>query len=152
MTPVQYTIEYVTNGGEFPVGTVMPSVYNVNSPDIISPVPVRDGFEFLGWYTTSSFAGNPVTKIPSGSAGNKKFYAKWNFVCNPEHWFHVDRDKICLYETQQTSPTVVLDIDGAMRYMMLSEDKNLPMHRGTTRKMRIKVGNKTYNAHDKSVY
>ena len=151
-TPIQYNIEYVLNGGEFPIGSVVPVKYKKTSSNVILPVPVKDGFEFLGWYTNSGFNGNAVTKIPTGSTGDKKFYAKWNFVCNPEHWYHVGEDKICLYETQQTSPTVKLDIDGSMRYMMLTNDKNIPMHKGTNRKMRIRVGNKTYNAHDKSVY
>jgi uncharacterized repeat protein (TIGR02543 family) len=30
-----------------------------------------------GWYATSDFSGSAVTSIPSGSFGNKTFYAKW---------------------------------------------------------------------------
>ena len=39
-----------------------------------------DGYTFAGWYDNPTFAGNPVTEIPLGSTGDKKFYAKWEFV------------------------------------------------------------------------
>ena len=39
-----------------------------------------DGYTFAGWYDNPAFAGNPVTEIPLGSTGDKKFYAKWEFV------------------------------------------------------------------------
>jgi len=38
------------------------------------------GYEFLGWYTTQSGSGTPVTSIPVGSSGNKKLYARWQTV------------------------------------------------------------------------
>ena len=32
---------------------------------------------FDGWYDNAEFDGMPVTEIPSGSIGDKTYYAKW---------------------------------------------------------------------------
>jgi uncharacterized repeat protein (TIGR02543 family) len=32
----------------------------------------------VGWYTDSGFSGTALTSIPTGSTGDKTFYAKWN--------------------------------------------------------------------------
>lgn len=43
--------------------------------------PYRLGaIEFLGWYEDPSFTGEPVTNLPVGTFGNKKFYAKWRLT------------------------------------------------------------------------
>lgn len=40
------------------------------------PTPAqREGYKFLGWYTTSTFEGEPVTEIVT--SGNVTYYAKW---------------------------------------------------------------------------
>lgn len=36
-----------------------------------------EGYTVKGWYNDASFAGNPITKIEIGEAGNKTYYAKW---------------------------------------------------------------------------
>jgi uncharacterized repeat protein (TIGR02543 family) len=72
---VSYTIEYETNGGSIS-GTPLTS-YTIESASYTLPAPTRSGYIFMGWYTNSSFTGNSVTSIPTGSTGNKKFYAKW---------------------------------------------------------------------------
>ena len=72
---VSYTIEYETNGGSIS-GTPSTS-YTIESASYTLPAPTRSGYIFMGWYTDSSFTGNSVTSIPTGSTGNKKFYAKW---------------------------------------------------------------------------
>lgn len=40
------------------------------------PVPVREGYEFEGWYTTADFSGAAVEKIDQAQE-NLTFYAKW---------------------------------------------------------------------------
>ena len=150
--PIEYTIEYVHNGGAFPMGVIVPTTYNIETPDITLPQPVKDGFAFLGWCTDAQLTNcaKPGV-IPTGSTGNKKFYAKWEFACNPEHWLHVGDEKVCLYESKQTSPAVVVDVNGNKRYLMLSEDDTMPMNSDTDKKMRVQYKGKVYNAHDKSV-
>jgi uncharacterized repeat protein (TIGR02543 family) len=70
---VTYTITYNVNGGE----TIADSAYTIESEAIVLPVPVKTGYTFLGWYDNEAFTGDAVTAIPTGSYGNKAFYAKW---------------------------------------------------------------------------
>lgn len=71
-----YSITYELNGGTLPNDA--PTDYTIKSPDITLPTPSLAGSEFLGWYESADFAGDPVTAIASGSTGDKTFYAKWN--------------------------------------------------------------------------
>ena len=41
------------------------------------PIPSKTGYTFAGWYENPEFSGNPVTDIPTNSAENLNFYAKW---------------------------------------------------------------------------
>jgi M6 family metalloprotease-like protein/uncharacterized repeat protein (TIGR02543 family) len=73
---VVYTITYVLNGG---TGT-QESSYTSQSSKIVLPKPTKTGFKFLGWFLDSEFSSTAITEIPSGSSGNKTFYAKWEIV------------------------------------------------------------------------
>ncbi len=54
-----------------------PAKYNVNSADITLLTPTKENHTFLGWYDNAEFAGEAITKIESGSAGNVTLYANW---------------------------------------------------------------------------
>lgn len=70
---INYKIIYNTNGGEaIPEGS-----YTIESETITLPTPSCAKHLFKGWYTTEDCTGDPVTTIPKGSMGEKKFYAKW---------------------------------------------------------------------------
>ena len=70
---LNYKIIYNTNGGEaIPEGS-----YTIESETITLPTPSYAKHLFKGWYTTEDCTGDPVTTIPKGSMGEKKFYAKW---------------------------------------------------------------------------
>jgi uncharacterized repeat protein (TIGR02543 family) len=50
----------------------------VATPDITLLAPAtRADYTFGGWYGNARFTGDAVTEIPTGSTGNKTFYAKW---------------------------------------------------------------------------
>ncbi|WP_304528254.1 InlB B-repeat-containing protein, partial [Romboutsia ilealis] len=68
-----YTVKYNLNGGTH---SGNPITYNVTSSTKILKSPTRKGYTFKGWYSDSSYR-TKVTQIPSGSTGNKTFYAKW---------------------------------------------------------------------------
>ena len=51
----------------------------------------------------------------------------------------------------ETLPAVALLIDGEKYYVRLTNNSKLPIHAGAHSKWRIKIGNKTYNAHDLTV-
>ncbi|GBU24202.1 hypothetical protein R83H12_00830 [Fibrobacteria bacterium R8-3-H12] len=77
-TIITYNITYTPNDG-----TVIPQTsYNVNSPTI--PMPTlneRCGYRY-DWFDNSSFSGTAITSIPTGSTGDKNFYAKWTNTPN----------------------------------------------------------------------
>ena len=154
-TALPYTITFNTNEGVFPVDVVVPENYTVDSDTISLPVPMLDGYTFNGWYDNAEFNGDAVTEIPSGSIGNKTYYAKWTrneFVCESGIWLHIgDEDKVCMYETKPDAPTMVVETQNGRYYMMLNENADAPIHDGSNKKMRVEIGNRIYNVHDASV-
>lgn len=57
-----------------------PATYTVNSDAITLGAPMKDGFDFGGWFTDNDLAPEHAAETPAiaaGSTGNKTFYAKW---------------------------------------------------------------------------
>ena len=75
-----YNITYELNGKNVKANNTVR--YHVEfAVELKGPDPASiDGYTFAGWYDNAEFAGEPVTEIPLGSTGDKKFYAKWDFV------------------------------------------------------------------------
>lgn len=55
-----------------------PSSYNIESETIVLPTPTKSDYVFDGWFTSSLLEGDPVTGIPAGSTGARRFYSKWH--------------------------------------------------------------------------
>jgi len=75
-----YSISYETNGGSFADGYSPSLSYTRHSQSLSLPDDTqitKDGSTFGGWYEDENFEGPLVDYVPSGSVGNKKFYAKW---------------------------------------------------------------------------
>ncbi len=75
-----YSISYETNGGAFAEGYSPCLSYTRHSQSLSLPDETqitKAGSDFGGWYEDENFEGPVVDYIPSGSVGNKKFYAKW---------------------------------------------------------------------------
>ena len=53
------------------------TTFTSTSPDIVLPIPTKEGFQFLGWYTNSEMTGSPILMIPSGTTNDVTIYAKW---------------------------------------------------------------------------
>lgn len=70
---IDYSITYNANSGTVDGKTS----YNIESETYTLPTPTRTGYNFLGWYGSSTFGGEPVTEIAQGSTGNVTVYAKW---------------------------------------------------------------------------
>ena len=104
--PDTYKINYVLNGLHFPATVNVHTFYQITDADIPIPAPIVDriGYEFDGWYETPDFSGNRVEKIPTGSFGNKTFYAKWSYKNCPEGYF--------LYETSLSDIDATLSPTG----------------------------------------
>jgi len=79
-----YTISWNLNSGTISDATyVQHERYTRKSNTITLPAASnmsRAGYNFLGWYDNASFTGNPITSIPSNSAGNKSLNAKWELA------------------------------------------------------------------------
>lgn len=71
----QYVISFELAGGQMHGNYI--SSYNIESPDIYLPVPVRVGYDFMGWYDNASCTGDRIDVLARGSWGNKKYYASW---------------------------------------------------------------------------
>ena len=76
-TPIEYTITYNLNGGS---GIMQPTSYNIESPTITLPIPVRTGYTFKGWYDNSLLTGSTIATIPTGNTGNKEYFASWELL------------------------------------------------------------------------
>ena len=75
-TLATYNITYNLNDGSWG-GIEPPASYNIQSDDVMLPAPTKDGNSFMGWYDNVGLTGDPVSRIPAGSTGDKAFYAKW---------------------------------------------------------------------------
>ena len=72
---VTYSVDYRTNGGRIE-NEENYTTYTVGTK-LTLPTPVRDGYQFMGWYTDSSFVNGRVTAILAGTTGDCVYYAKW---------------------------------------------------------------------------
>jgi len=67
-TPIDYTVSYNLNGGEFDISDNPRSTYNIET-DYIPPVPHKEGYTFIGWSPNA---------IKPGFTGNMTFTANWS--------------------------------------------------------------------------
>lgn len=70
-----YDVTLNKNGGTITSGNVTSYTYGVGAtlPTSIT----KDGYDFVGWYTNSSFTGDPVTSIGTTETGAKEYWARW---------------------------------------------------------------------------
>ena len=73
-TPIQYTVTYVLDGGSNEKNN--PETYTIEDNLITLNNPTKTGYTFAGWYSDNGWE-NAASTIPSGSTGNKTFYARW---------------------------------------------------------------------------
>ena len=78
-TPIEYSVTYNLNGGRN--SYLNPDSFTVENNEIELSAPIRPGYKFEGWYTTSSFEENTkIQVIPSQSEGDIVLYANWNKI------------------------------------------------------------------------
>ena len=70
-----YTVTYNKNGGTIANESNYTS-YTYGA-GLTLPTPIKTGYTFGGWYTSSSLSGTEVTRISATDTGNKTYYAKW---------------------------------------------------------------------------
>ena len=87
--PKEYTITYELNGGHW-TGNEPETTYTIVYHDVTVPNTVaREGFEFAGWCegvnnpkSSACHAANETLTIPTGSSGDKTYYARWKTTIN----------------------------------------------------------------------
>lgn len=72
---VNYLITYHLNGGFFYEEAV--DKYTVETPTFDIPLPVKEGYTFIGWTGTEINDRQEIISIMSGSIGNKEYTAHW---------------------------------------------------------------------------
>lgn len=55
---------------------INPTKY-VPGEEILLLCPIKDGYQFMGWYDNPEFIGEAIWKIEDNDYGDKVFYAKW---------------------------------------------------------------------------
>ena len=71
----EFSIDYVLDGGKN--SALNPSLYTIESKDIVLVAPTKDGADFDSWYYDSEKT-NKATQISTGTTGDKTLYAGWS--------------------------------------------------------------------------
>ena len=83
-TPITYSITYDVDDGTMFFADTQTS-YNIESSTITLHAAAKSGYVFAGWYSDEELE-TPASTIPTGSTGDKTFYAKWTEQgCLGEH-------------------------------------------------------------------
>lgn len=70
----KFAINYVLDSGVNNKDN--PATYTIEDQTIVLQAPVRDGYDFAGWFYDKDFS-EKATQITQGSTGAKTLYAKW---------------------------------------------------------------------------
>lgn len=73
-TANSYTVTFNANGGTTPTAS---KIVTYDSTYGTLPTPTRSGYEFLGWYTTSSGGSQIVSTTTVSITANQTLYAHW---------------------------------------------------------------------------
>ena len=77
--PPVYTVTLHTNGGTINSGNITSYTYGVGAT--LPTDLTKDGsYTFAGWYDNSSLTGVAVTEISTTDAGNKEYWAAWEYT------------------------------------------------------------------------
>lgn len=107
-TPVEYTISYDLDGGEFE--GEYPTSYNYTSETITLPTPVKKAYVFKGWTDDNGVTSETVT-IPKNSFGDRTFTANWSIII-----YTIDYANAEDYGPRIEVPVVVDDYEYPTRY------------------------------------
>jgi len=108
-----YSITYTLNGGSR--NGTMQGTYSPYDGDIAlatSPVVSKRGATFSGWYETSSYGGNALSTIASGTTGNKTLFAKWGYEMDHNAKVISARGASLIVQAEGKTTRIYFDEDG----------------------------------------
>ena len=73
---INYSITYHIDGGTL-LDNYLETFTVLSDLPYTLPIPIKQGFNFVGWYETADFSGEPITEIPKDSLRNYTLYAKY---------------------------------------------------------------------------
>ena len=73
---INYSVTYNTDGGTMPNNHMETFTVESNLPYTL-PIPVKQGYNFAGWYENADLSGQPITEIPENSLRDYTLYAKY---------------------------------------------------------------------------
>ncbi|MBQ3837423.1 MAG: InlB B-repeat-containing protein [Treponema sp.] len=101
-----YTITLNFNGGALKANQTFTEKYTRHTDDITLPEPIKSGYVFDGWYEKPDFSDARVYGIPSGSTGEKVFYAKWTEADKVTVTFYANGGSITTREQEMSKGTL----------------------------------------------
>lgn len=107
--PQSFDIAYHLDEGRFPDGIDAPNSYTYGIGLSKLPQPVRDGYDFLGWFDSSE-GGNEISEISSESSGGIELFAHWRLSTNTPYTVkhlkqNIDDDDYTLADTDNLAGT-----------------------------------------------
>lgn len=115
--PIEYTISFTLDDGDFAEDTVVPDTYNIETETFILPHPEKTGYSFVGWKNGEA---DPVLdyEIAEGSMGNISLTAIWD-ANEYTVRYDINATTYIAYDSEETeTSTHTYDISSA-----LSENK-----------------------------
>ena len=73
-----FTINYELNGGEENLPLVL--AFSEMDENIELVAPVRNGYQFVGFYDNPEFSGEPIAKVDGSMGKDLCLYAKWDIA------------------------------------------------------------------------
>ena len=73
---INYSVTYDTDGGTMPDNHMETFTVESNLPYTL-PIPVKQGYNFAGWYENADLSGQPITEIPENGLRDYTLYAKY---------------------------------------------------------------------------
>ncbi len=147
---IAYNINYELNGGVNYEGAPTSYVYAIGA--MIGGTPTKNSFAFISWCRDAELTDCAMPyKIGATDSGDITLYAKWQFICETDKWFHIGEERMCLYSNKETEKTINFDIGGDVYYLLMSINPDLRINATSTKKLRMKQNGVIYNGHDWSV-
>ena len=78
-----YRVSYQIDGGNYSYSPENDYLSYTYGEGLTLPKPVREGYEFDGWYKSEDYSGGEQTEIGKTETGEQQFYGRWKDTAAP---------------------------------------------------------------------